>query len=151
MGKTKSSTNKPQTSAETERYTSAMDKIRDEMAKGKGRYVQVVGEYLTDYLHRHPEAESAILQKGKTIAGSLEAMKAAARKEAVDGCGVIDDETGFRIVLEYFGIKKEPDVLSTPANVLKETPNVLKETPEMHKAVPIAPDPFDLDALLGGL
>ena len=44
-------------------YASAMDKIRDEMAKSKDNYVQVVGEYLTDYLLAHPEAEAALLDK----------------------------------------------------------------------------------------
>lgn len=136
----------PQTSAKKEPvYASAMDKVRDEMAKGKGRYVQVVGEFLTDYLQRHPEAETAILTKGKTIAGSLEEMKKEAKKEAVNGCGVLDDETAFGIVLKYFGINPGQNVLNPGQNVLNPGGNVI----EAQK--PTALDPFDLDALLGAM
>lgn len=78
----------------------AMDKIRDEMAKEKGAYVRVVGEYLTERLQDHPEDAAAILAKGKTIQGSLAQVQAAAQKEAVGGVAVLSDEAAFGIVLQ---------------------------------------------------
>lgn len=106
----------------------AMDKIRDEMAKGKGAYVRVIGEFLTDWLLKHPEDGEKIMADGKTIKGSLEAMRVYAQNHKEGNVAVVDDETAFGIVLEYFGIKKgaKPEQPHTSAD-----------------------DDFDLDALMG--
>ena len=120
-------------------YSCARDKLRDEMAGTKKRYVQVVGEFLTEYLLAHPEAEAAILKKDKSIDGSLKEMEKAARKEAVGGCGILDDATAFGIVLKYFGIEAAQDAITAGG----ETPPL--QTREQND------DPFDLDALLAGL
>ena len=151
-------------------YPSAMDKLRDEMAMDGGRYVQVVGEYLTGYLIDHPEAEAAILDKDKTIQGSLKAMESEARKVKTGNVAVLDDATGFRIVREYFGIGAGADVTKTPQNVTKTPQNVtaaagtssvtaVAATPDARRlARAYGPpegkafgeaDPFDLDTLLG--
>ena len=129
-------TKKTKTTAAAEpEYAGATDKLRDEMAKANSRYVQVVGEYLTDYLQRHPEAEAAILAKGKSIQGSMNAMVAEASKRKQGNVAVLDDRTAFEIVLKYFGIEKAE---AAPETVTVET------VPEAE------PDPFDLDALMGG-
>jgi hypothetical protein len=91
-------------------YASAMDKIRDEMAKSKDKYVEVVGEYLTDYLLAHPEAETALLDKDKSIAGSLERVRKEAEKVKTGNMAILDDRTVFGIVLGYFGIEDGEDV-----------------------------------------
>lgn len=88
-------------------YDKAVDKLRDEMAASKSRYIQVVGDYLTGYLRGHPAAAGAILAKDKTIAGSLAAMRKEAEKVKDGGVAVLDDETAFGIVLAYYGIKGE--------------------------------------------
>ena len=112
----------------------AMDRIRDEMAKEKGAYVRVIGEFLTGWLLKHPEDAGKILADGKTIKGSLEAMRLFAQNHKEGTVAVVDDETAFRIVLEYFGIKKDakPEQPHTSA--------------EPHAS---ADDDFDLDALMG--
>jgi len=155
-------------------YASAMDKIRDEMAKSKDNYVQVVGEYLTGYLLDHPEAEAKLLDSGKSIKGSLEAVRNEAQKVKVGNMAVLDDRTVFGIVLGYFGIKSEPDVIKTGEDVLKTPGNVHKTGENVPAAAgttssvsasadtfpsrgrlleadarPAPVDPFDLDALLG--
>jgi hypothetical protein len=153
-------------------YASAMDKLRDEMAKNGGRYVQVVGEYMTAYLLQHPEAEAAILTEGKTIVGSLKVMEDEARKVKTGNVAVLDDQTAFGIVLQYYGLNAG-DVSENGEKVLKNRENVLKTGENVTAeagtssvtadAVPpfpegkafgetgkaAAPDPFDLDALLG--
>lgn len=156
-------------------YASAMDKIRDEMAKSKDNYVQVVGEYLTGYLLDHPEAEAALMEKGKSISGSLKVVREEASKVKQGNMAIMDDRTVFGIVLGYFGIKSEADVLKTGENVLKTGANVTVAAMASQHVGEIAaamerhserlrrgeitdrhpdyddapPDPFDLDALLG--
>ena len=138
-------------------YASAMDKLRDEMAENAGnRYVQVVGEYLTDYLLDHPEAEAAILAEGKSIKGSLSAMEAEARKVKVGSVAVLDDETGFRIVRGYFGIvEAEGNTSSDPAEPGHLTlagslrPTAPQQGQAFGETTPDPVDPFDRDALLG--
>lgn len=153
-------------------YASAIDKLRDEMAKNKDNYVQVVGEYLTAHLLAHPEAEAALLEKDKSIKGSLETVRKEAEKVKTGNMAILDDRTVFGIVLGYFGIKKEPDVLKTGENVLKTGENLpatitdapggtagTSSGPASGATFPIGedfksgaqpePDPFDLDALMG--
>ena len=150
-------------------YASAMDKIRDEMAKSQDNYTQVVGEYLTGYLLNHPEAEEKIMAEGKSIAGSLKAMEAEARKVKQGNVAVLDDRTAFGIVLQYYGLNAG-DVSETAENAHGTEKNVTAEAtgeatssdpPQAAAHLPLkgkafgetgktaAPDPFDLDALLG--
>lgn len=134
-------------------YASAMDKLRDEMAENAGnRYIQVVGEYLTDYLLDHPEAEAAILTDGKSIKGSLSAMEAEARKVKVGSVAVLDDQTAFGIVRGYFGIA-EDEVVDFASRDVGEIAAAMGRRAEAEGYVPEAEpdsvDPFDLDALMG--
>jgi len=153
-------------------YATAMDKIRDEMAKSKENYVQVVGEYLTDYLLAHPEAEAALLEKGKSIEGSLAAVRKEAEKVKTGNMAILDVKTVFGIVAGYFGLKPEPDVIKTEGNVIKtegNVPTAITDAPGgtagtssgpasgstfprgegFQSGAQREPDPFDLDALLG--
>jgi hypothetical protein len=88
----------------------AIEKIRDEMASNakQGGYIQVVGDMLLQNLDAHPEAAEKILADGKTIKGSLAAMRTEAQKHQTDGCGVLTDEEGFAVVLRYYGIDSKP-------------------------------------------
>ncbi len=141
-------------------YASAMDKIRDEMAKSQDNYTQVVGEYLTGYLLQHPEAEEKLLDSGKSVKGSLETVRKEAEKVKNGNMAVLDDRTVFGIVLGYFGLKSEPEVLKTGENVTAEAGNSLSQ-PKADSSLEegalngdggaqgVPADPFDLDALLG--
>jgi len=147
-----------------ETYASAMDKLRDEMAKSSDRYTQVVGEYLTDYLLQHPEAEAALLDKGKSVKGSLETVRKEAQMVKVGNLAVLDDRTVFGIVLGYFGIagtgSGQQGTGSAGEATPKTSPGAGAEageggspqsggTKEVVPVTPATPDPFDLDALLG--
>ena len=144
------------TTAPTVEYTSAMDKLRDEMAKSKDKYVEVVGEYLTDYLLAHPEAETALLDKDRSIADSLAAVRKEAEKVKTGNMAILDDRTVFGIVLGYFGLKSEPDVIKKAEDVPERAGDVPKKAGNVPKTAENVPapepepaDPFDLDALLG--
>lgn len=141
------------TAAAAPEYAGAMDKLRDEMAKNNRRYVQVVGEFLTDYLLRHPEAEAAILDRGKSITGSLAAMKAEASKQKEGSVAVLDDAAAFAIVLRYFGIeadkgaaRQDKDAPGQEQDVTGQEQDARGQEQYVAKA-----DPFDLDALMGGV
>ena len=121
---------KPQAAAD---YDRAVDRIRDEMAKDGSRYAQVVGDYLTGWLQSHPEGAWAILAEGRTIKGSLDAMKEAARKVSSGGVGILDDETAFGIVLEYYGLGGGKPAAARTESAAAE------------------PDGLSLDALLAGV
>lgn len=86
-------------------YNDAIDKLRDEMAeKANDAYVSYVGEELTKHLTAHPAEAEKILNNGKTIAGSLEALKKYAGNHKTGNMAVIPPDEGMRIVIEYFGI-----------------------------------------------
>lgn len=141
-------------------YASAMDKLRDEMAKSANvRYVQVVGEFLTGYLLEHPEAEEKLLDSAKSIGGSLEAMRKEAEKMKQGNVAVLDDRTGFGIVLQYYGLNAG-DVSQNGENVIAAAGDSLSQ-PKADSSLEegalngdggtqgVPADPFDLEALLG--
>lgn len=83
----------------------ALQKIQKEIGEKAGdAYVQHVGAFLIGYIRQHPEHAAFIVADGKTITGSLAAMKEEARKKQSNGVGVLSDEEGFAIALKYFGI-----------------------------------------------
>lgn len=147
----------PQTSAD---YTRAIDKIRDEMAGSKGEQIQLLGEGLTAMLQLHPEWEGRILAKGKTLSGALGAV----RKNATGGCS--DPIRTTKSLCEYYGIEcKNPHALALEVTVammggesaeagtskLPQSPAATAPSGREPFGTPAEPDPFDLDALLGGL
>lgn len=93
----------------------ALQKLQKEVGeKSKDAYVQNVGSFLIGHVRKHPEHAAFIIADGKTIAGSLAAMKEEARKNQSNGCGVLSDEEGFAIVLKYFGVPVQEQQQAIP-------------------------------------
>jgi hypothetical protein len=83
----------------------ALQKLQKEIGEKAGDvYVSHVGAYLIKYVRQHPEHAVFIVADGKTITGSLVAMKEEARKRQTNGIGVLSDEEGYAVVLKYFGV-----------------------------------------------
>ncbi|OIJ17082.1 hypothetical protein BKP37_00645 [Anaerobacillus alkalilacustris] len=83
----------------------ATEKIREEMKKNASNsYIQVVGNFLLQHLEEDPDSSEKVLAKDKSIAKSLEVMRAEASKKKVGNVAVLTDQEGFDIVLKYFGI-----------------------------------------------
>lgn len=91
----------------------AVAKIKTEMGANKdSAYVQVVGKFLLRHVDAFPACADKILAEGKTIVGSLSAMRSEANRQrartpagqVADTVGVLTDEEGFAVVLTYFGI-----------------------------------------------
>ena len=94
----------------------AIEKLRSEMEQNKNhRYIQIVGNFLVQYVTKNPSAAERILAEGKTIKDSLNNMKNEARKNQIEGCGVLSDEEGFAVVLKYYSITPAGMLVSSPA------------------------------------
>jgi hypothetical protein len=85
----------------------AIEKINSEMEKDKDPYVQVIGNFLLDYINKNPDSSEKILSENKTIAKSIDEMASVAKKKAVKGRAMLTDQEGFQIVLKYFGVNED--------------------------------------------
>lgn len=93
----------------------ALQKLQAEVGeKSKDAYVQHVGSFLIGHVRKHPEHAAFILTDGKTIVGSLGAMKEEARKHQSNGCSVLSDEAGFAVALKYFGVPVQGQQQAVP-------------------------------------
>jgi len=141
---------KSKTASPPKTFTNAIDMLRDEMATSTTRYVQVVGEFMTDYLLEHPEDQNTVLNSGKSIKGSVEQMKTEAAKHKEFNVAVLDDETAFGIVLKYYGLKDKRGKRGT-GTAATGTSSAPDGAPSPEGKAEEEPDPFDLDVLMGGL
>ncbi|MEN6316716.1 MAG: hypothetical protein ABFD25_20970 [Clostridiaceae bacterium] len=84
----------------------AIQKLKTEMQQNQNNgYIQFVGQALIDYIKDIPSAAAAIMADGKTIAKSLEAMSAEAKKKPrIGNMAMLTPDEGIKIVLQYFGI-----------------------------------------------
>jgi len=83
----------------------AVKKLQDEIAGSQNNpYIQVIGNFLIQHVQANPGTAEKILENGKSIAKSLEAMKNEARKKISNGMAMLTDEEGYAIVLKYYGI-----------------------------------------------
>lgn len=84
----------------------AMAKLKAELRVEKVHpYVSAIGNFLMDFLKDNPTSAEKILTEGKTIIGSMKAMRKIAEKQKVDNFAVLTHEQGFKAVLDYFDIK----------------------------------------------
>lgn len=100
----------------------AIDKLQAEIAAGgdKKPYLPVIGGFVIDRIREYPAEAALVLAEGKTLDGALKAMADAARKVAVNNCGVLTVDQGCRITLQYFGIQlpesvQKPAITTAPA------------------------------------
>jgi hypothetical protein len=87
----------------------ALQKLQQEIGNnGKTPYIQYVGGELMKYVRSNPDRAELFLAEGKSIAGSLEVLRKAAEKQKVGNCAVVAPDEGIAIVLEYFGVQRQP-------------------------------------------
>lgn len=82
----------------------AIEKLQQEMAASKEPYVKFIGQYMLDHIKGRPADAAAIMQEGKTIAGSLAFMREKAKKKAAGGYAMFTPDEGFEIIMEYYGL-----------------------------------------------
>ena len=99
----------------------AIEKIKAEMEKDKAPHIQIIGQYLLKQIEINKAAATAIVQDGKTIAGSVAEMEKVAKSKAVRGCGILTDAEGFEIVRKYFGFEAVQDeIMGVQVQEIKE-------------------------------
>ncbi|MHA7580422.1 hypothetical protein ACX12E_08485 [Paenibacillus vandeheii] len=89
----------------------AIAKLRAEMdGKGTNAYIKLIGDFLIKHVQDNPGTDNLVAAADKTIAKSLLAMQAEAKKKAVGGMAMLTDAEGFAVVLNYFGLQSVPEV-----------------------------------------
>lgn len=73
-----------------------------------------------------------ICEEDKSIAGALKYCKDKARNKAINGCAVIDDDTVFEWVYEYFVGKKNKKGKATPKSEPVKKESVKKDLEQMN-------------------
>lgn len=119
-----------QTAQRNETYNRAMDRLRDMIAATNSPLEKDIGELITEAMPRLGDAEG-LLNVKKDLKGAASALMDHARRKSQQSreSGVyVGPGEALPVLLKYFD---------------------LKETAE--EAAPEPADPFDLDALLGGL
>lgn len=110
----------------------ALAKLTNEMANNKGNaYVQVIGDYLVNFVKNNPPSAKKVMDEKKSIVGSLDAMRKEAEKKKQNNCAVLTDQEGFKIVLGYLGIENKEPIAQKP--VQETTPPV---TASIETALP---------------
>ena len=114
----------------------AIEKIKAEMEKDKAPHIQVVGNYLLKQIEINKVAATAIVKEEKTIKGSVEKMQKEAKKNAINGCGVLTDAEGFEIVRKYFGFEAVQDeIMEVKVQEIKEVVDIKTEIKPQDKKV----------------
>ena len=128
--------------------TEAMDHVRDEMAAAKNDYISALGELMTAYLRRNPEAEIA---GDKTLEGAFKHLHSAAQKKQKDRFYAMPPAEAFALLIQYYN--QTPADGEFEACMLVAIGQSAPDAPEPVRTPEPVPeaDLFDLDALLGGL
>lgn len=89
----------------TNNQQQAIDKLDAEMEQAKDPCSKYIAEQLLQLATSCPEVAEKILERKKTLAGALDAIKAEAKKHAVGGCGCVDEAQAVEIACKYYNIK----------------------------------------------
>ncbi|MFJ2044547.1 hypothetical protein ACIOBL_13120 [Paenibacillus taichungensis] len=93
----------------------AISKLKAEMdGTGTNAYIKLIGDFLIKHIQANPGSAEQVMAADKTIAKSLVAMQAEAKKKAVGGMAMLTDKEGFSIVLNYFGLQGVPAATHVP-------------------------------------
>jgi hypothetical protein len=102
-------------------YSKAIAKIEAEIASSKGAsYAKAIGNFLLQHINAHPWDAAKILDEGKTIKGSFDAMRKVAEKQKVAGYAFLTDAEGFATVIKYYGIDAGADPVQEQSVVVPE-------------------------------
>lgn len=83
----------------------AIEKIKAEMEENKNPYTEIIGNYVIQQIQVNPQVAEAVINKEKSLTGSLEAMRKEASKVKQGNVAVLTDEQGFKIIRDYFGFE----------------------------------------------
>lgn len=82
----------------------AVEKINAEMQRRPDDpYTEIIGHYIIDCCGLDADCERKAAAEKKTLAGAMDAVWAAAKKKAMNGCAVLTPDAVFGEVDRYFG------------------------------------------------
>lgn len=114
----------------------AVEKINAEMQKRPDDpYTEIIGHYIIDRCGLDADCERKAAEK-KTLAGAMDAVMAAAKKKAVNGCAVLTPDAVFGEVDRYFGFPAdEPAQLRAMRGTGRVPAPAVPEAPAAQAAV----------------
>jgi len=85
----------------------AIQAIQNEIDSEKDNpCIKVIGEFLIEYIRRHPAVAGAIYNSGKYLTGAYKAIEDYARKKPRHGnCVAVAPDEAFEQVLKFYGIE----------------------------------------------
>ena len=87
----------------------AIEKVSNEIAKIKAPYGEALGTYIITNLLDTEENAKKVMDEKKTLDGCLSFIKGKAKESAVNGVAMIDEDTVYGWLREYYGIKEQKD------------------------------------------
>lgn len=81
----------------------AVNKLDSAAEKMKGNYAKLVASHLIEQI-RTEEAARKIMDEKKTLTGCIKEIEGKAKKQAVNGCAVIEDALVYKWAEGYFGL-----------------------------------------------
>lgn len=100
----------------TELIQKAIDKIDKDMEKNQA--LKPFAQYIIDTLIVSDNAAEKILDEKKTLTDCYSAITQKARKLALGGCAVLDNETVYDWIREYFGFTELPVSTQAENNIV---------------------------------
>ena len=97
----------------TDLMQKAINHIDDEAEKSKNPMTKRIAQYLIDKCITNDINAQKLLDSNKSISKCVSDVTAKAKKEAVSGCAVIEDEVVFGWVREYYDITDICELQST--------------------------------------
>ena len=91
----------------TELMKKAIAKIDAEGEKG-GTNQKRIAQYIIDALITDDVSAGKVTDEKKSLADCVKAVTGKARKHAENGCAMVEDETVYSWIREYYGIAEEP-------------------------------------------
>lgn len=97
----------------TELMKKAIAKIDAEGEKG-GANQKRIAQYIIDTLITDDISAGKVTDKKKSLADCAKAVTGKARKHAENGCAMVEDETVYSWIREYYEVEEK----STPSNII---------------------------------
>lgn len=94
----------------TELMKKAIAKIDAEGEKG-GTNQKRIAQYIIDALITDDISAGKVADGKKSLADCVKAVTGKARKHAENGCAMVEDETVYSWIREYYGITEEPKTI----------------------------------------
>lgn len=92
-------------------------KFKEELANEKNPTIIRIGEYLAKRAETDPSVARSLAKENKSLAECYVYVRNQAKKQAINGCACVDDETVFGWAVHYYD---EDDIKESKHDIQKE-------------------------------